>query len=217
MVNPDDTSAPIKSKKVLAVEGQDEENFFDALLQYIDITDIDIRQVRGKDQFKNKLPALKQASGFFNADGSSFVTHLAIVRDRNSDDAFESIVGILKKEGFTHPKKHGQFSKGDPKVGIFIMPGETIKGTMLEDLCLKTIEGHPAMKCVNEFASCVSKLETNPKNISKAKAQTFLAAQAFLASQPEITDLVGVGAQKSYWDFESSALDELKEFLNNLR
>src|SRR4030042_3056188 len=215
MVNPDDTSTPIKSKKVLAVEGQDEENFFDAFLQYIDLTDVDIRQVRGKDQFKNKLPALKKASGFFNADGSSFVTHLAIVRDRNSDDAFESIVGILKKEGFTRPQKHGQFSKGDPKVGIFIMPG-AIEGTMLEDLCLKTVENHPAMKCVNEFATCVSELETKPKNISKSKVQVF-KAQVFLAAQPEVVDSVGLGGQKKYWNFDSPALEELKQFLGNLK
>jgi hypothetical protein len=216
MVNPDDAPSPIKSKKVLAVEGQDEENFFDALLQYIDITDFDIRRVGGKDQFKNKLPQLKSTSGFYNADGSSFVTHLAIVRDRNSDDAFESIVGILKKEGFTHPKKHGQFSKGVPKVGIFIMPGETIKGTMLEDLCLRSVENHPAMKCVNEFATCVSTLKTVPKNISKAKVQVF-KAQAFLAAQPEVVDSVGLGGQKKYWDFDSPALDELKRFLSNLK
>lgn len=211
MVNPDDTPTPIKSKKLLVVEGQDEGNFFDALLQDTKITGVDIRYVGGKDQFKNKLPALRKASGFFNADGSSFVTHLAIIRDRNSDDAFKSIVGILKKEEFTYPKKHGQFSIGNPRVGIFIMPGNKIKGTMLEDLCLKTVETHPAMKCVNQFADCVSELETFPKNMSKAKAQVFLAAQ------PEIVNSVGLGAQKKYWDFESPVLDELKRFLSNLK
>lgn len=216
MVNSDDTPAPIKSKKVLAVEGRDEENFFDAMLRYIDITDFDIRWVGGKDKFKIRLSALKKASGFFNADGSSFVTHLAIVRDRNSGDAFKSIEGILKKEGFTPPKKHGRFSESSPKVGIFIMPGETIEGTMLEDLCLKTVENHPAMKCVNEFATCVSDLETKPKNISKSKVQVF-KAQVFLAAQPEVVDSVGLGGQKKYWNFDSPALNELKQFLGNLK
>jgi hypothetical protein len=125
-------------------------------------------------------------------------------------------VGILEKEGFTYPKKHGQFSKGNPKVGIFIMPGEAIEGTMLEDLCLKTVENHPAMKCVNEFATCVSTLENRPKNISKAKVQVF-RAKVFLAAQPEVVDLVGLGAQKKYWNFDSPSLDELKRFLSNLK
>jgi hypothetical protein len=206
-----DAPLPIKSRKVLAVEGQDEEEFFGALLRYMDIGDFDMRHVGGKDQFRTKLPALKRVSGFFNVDGSPFVTYLAIIRDQNSDDAFESVVGILKREGFTPPKEHGQFSKGNPKVGIFIMPGTKVKGTMLEDLCLKTVENRPTMKCVNEFASCVSELETMPKNLSKAKAQ------AFLAAQPEIVNSVGLGAQKKYWNFESPALNELKEFLSNLK
>jgi len=211
-----DDPAPIKSKKILGVEGTDEKNFFDALLKYMGIMDFDIREVGGKDRFKDKLPALRIAPGFSNADGSPFVTHLAIVRDKNSDNAFKSVVGILKKEGFTPPNKHGQFSNGSPKVGIFIMPGETIEGTMLEDLCLKTVENYPAMKCVSEFATCVSDLESNPKNISKAKVQIF-KAQVFLAAQSEVVDSVGLGAQKKYWNFDSPALDELKQFLSNLK
>jgi len=139
------------------------------------------------------------------------VSHVAIIRDKDEDEAFESISNIVATAGLKPPTKHSTFSDGNPKIGIFIMPGTTIKGTMLEDLCLKTVENHPAMKCVNEFVSCASALEIKPKNIQKAKVQTFLAAQ------PEIANSVGVGAQKSYWDFESPALEELKQFLSRLK
>jgi hypothetical protein len=91
------------------------------------------------------------------------------------------------------------------------MPGEAVEGTMLEDLCLKTVENQPAMKCVNEFVCCACELEIKPRNLSKAKVQTFLAAQ------PDITNSVGIGAQKNYWDFESPYIDELKQFLNQLK
>jgi len=212
----EDDPSPIKRKKILVVEGKDEINFFDALLRHMDIKDFDIRKIGGKDQFPKKLPALLKARGFYLADGSSFVTHLAIIRDRDEDDAFESITTIVTKAGLKSPTKHSEFSNGSPKVGIFIMPGETIDGTMLEDLCLKTVENHKAMTCVNEYASCISALEPNPKNIPKAKVQVF-KAQVFLAAQPEIVDSVGLGAQKKYWDFESHALDELKEFLIKLK
>ncbi|KPK77891.1 MAG: hypothetical protein AMJ79_01690 [Phycisphaerae bacterium SM23_30] len=204
--NLDPLLQPIEFNKILAVEGQDEENFFGALFRHIGILNIDIRQVGGKNQFPRKLPVLKVSTGFNN------VTHLAVVRDRNSDNAFQSIVNILKRMDLTPPDEHGGFSSGKPKVGVFIMPGETIGGTMLEDLCLRTVrEDDPAMKCVREFTSCISELENPPKNISKAKVQTFLAAQ------PEIVNSVGLGAEKNYWDFESSVLDELKQFLGNLR
>lgn len=211
MADPKDAPARIKSKKVLAVEGLDEENFFDSLLKHLNITDFDIHKVGGKNQFPKKLPALLKTPGFFAPDKSPLVTHLAIVRDKDKDEALKSIINIVTDAGLTPPTKNAEFSDAAPKVGIFIMPGETVEGTMLEDLCLKTVENYPAMKCVDEFASCVSAMEPKPKNISKAKAQTFLAAQ------PEIANSVGVGAQKGYWDFESPALDELKQFLSHLK
>ncbi|HUT47284.1 MAG TPA: DUF3226 domain-containing protein [Sedimentisphaerales bacterium] len=215
MPSPNEAPSPINSKKVIAVEGKDEINFFNALLRHMDITDFDIRDVGGKVQFPNKLPALLKATGFYLADGSSSVTHLAIIRDKDEDEAFKSIATIVTNAGLKPPTKHSEFSNGSPKVGIFIMPGETIDGTMLEDLCLKTVENHKAMTCVNKYASCISALEPIPKNIPKAKVQVF-KAQVFLAAQPEIVDSVGLGAQKKYWDFESPALDELKEFLTQL-
>jgi len=216
MPSPDDALSSIDSKKILAVEGKDDKNFFNALLKHIGIADFDIREVGGKNQFRKKLPALVNARGFFLADGSSFVSHLAIVRDKDEDDAFKSIATIVETTGLTPPTKPSEFSDGKPKVGIFIMPGEAIDGTMLEDLCLKTVENQKAMTCVNEFASCISALEPTAKNIPKAKVQVF-KAQVFLAAQPEIVDSVGLGAQKNYWDFESPALDELKEFLLKLK
>lgn len=202
---------PLKSKKILIVEGQDEENFFDALLRNMKLTDFDIRHVGGKDQFPKKFPTLLKTPGFFAPDNSPMVTHVAIVRDKDEDEAFESISNIVSAQGLKPPIEHSTFSDGNPKVGIFIMPGTEVKGTMLEDLCLKTVENDIAMKCVNKFAACASALDPSPKNMSKAKAQTFLAAQ------PEIAHTVGVGAQKGYWSFESPALGELKQFLNDLK
>ncbi len=203
---------PIESKKILAVEGRDDENFFDVLLEDMNIRDCETRAVGGKNQFSIKFPLLLKASGF------PLVTHIGIVRDKDEmrkTEAFESIVNIVRSVGFEPPAAHSQFSNGTPKVGIFIMPGDLIKGEKLEDLCLKTVENHEAMPCVNEFAACISALKNSPKDISKAKVQVF-KAQVFLAAQSEIVNSMGLGAKKRYWDFNSSALGELKGFLNNL-
>jgi len=200
----------IRNKKLLAVEGDDDVGFFVQLLDKIKILDFFVLPVDGKGNFNEQLPLLMKISGF------SKVTHFAIIRDRDENSknsAFNSIADILRRKMDFQviPSKHGEWSFGKPQIGIFIMPGDAIKGKALEDLCLKTVENHPAIKCVNEFISCACALETKPKNISKAKAQTFLAAQ------PEIVNSVGVGAQKNYWDFQSPALDELKQFLSNLK
>jgi len=153
---------------------------------------------------------LKNLPGFLD------ITHFAIIRDKDEDSyksAFDSIVDILCRKMIFQdvPNMHGVWASGPPQIGIFIMPGKTIKGESLEDLCLKTVEEEPAMKCVDEFSSCASSLKVPPKNLSKAKAQVFLAAQHELASS------VGIGAEKGYWDLESSVLKELKEFLSHLK
>ena len=206
-------SAPrrISSKKVLAVEGKDEKYFFDKLLKYLSINDIQIEDIGGKGEFPKQLPALLKTPGFFDVDGSPLVTHFAIIRDKDQDEAFISIKNIVSKEGLIPPSDQSVFSDGNPKIGIFVMPGQTVEGTMLEDLCLKTVENHSAMKCVDEFTSCILDLENKPKNISKAKAQAFLAAQS------EIVNSIGLGAQKNYWNFDSPALNELKQFLSLLK
>ncbi len=198
----------ISKKKVLAVEGEDEGNFFEVLLEHMGITDCEIHPVGGKNQFKNKLPALVRMTGF------SDVEVLAVIRDadENASAAFKNIRNILKKEGLKAPTRMNQFSSNTDKpiVGIFIMPGNSDTG-MLEDLCLRTVEDHPAMRCVNSFIDCVLKLDKPPKNPSKARAQAFLAAMS------DIANSVGIGAKKGFWDFDSKELSDLKSFIGNLR
>lgn len=201
----------ITSKKLLAVEGLDEKNFFEKLLPFMGITDVQIEDVGGKIKFVTKFPALLLIRGFYNPDGTPWVTHVAIIRDEDEDNAFESVKNIVSESGLTPPQEDGQFSNGTPQVGIFIMPGPKIKGKMLEDLCLESVQSHPAIGCVNSFAGCISKLPAPPKNMSKAMVQSFLAAQ------PDIVTSLGLGAQKDYWDFTSPVFGELKAFLNHLK
>jgi len=81
---------------------------------------------------------------------------------------------------------------------------------MLEDLLLITVKNHEAMNCVDEFIKCTNKLKNSPKNISKSKIQSFLAAM------PENANSIGIGAQKDYWDLNSNALKPLISFLKKL-
>ncbi len=202
----EEVSIKISKSKILAVEGKDEVNFFEALFRCMGINDVQMMDVAGKGNYEKILPALVKTKGF------SAVTALAIVRDADisADAAFQSVVNILAKLSLNFPNQKNTFSSGNPKVGIFIMPGDSNEG-MLEDLCLRTSANHPAMKCVNAFGDCVSKLENPPKNMAKAKAQ------AFLAAMPDIANCVGIGAQKGCWSFDSPELNDLKAFLNNLR
>lgn len=197
----------IRNEKMLVVEGNDDVSFFVKLLKELNILGVYVTALGSKNRFNDDLPELQKRPGF------SKVTHLGIIRDKDVDNAFESVVNILKRKmGLTNiPTKNGSFASGRPGIGIFIMPGNTVVGTALEDLCLETVENHPAMQCVNDFASCISSLNDGPRNISKARVQ------AYLAAQPEIANSIGRGAEKNYWNFNSPVFNELKEFMANFK
>lgn len=196
----------IKKSKILIVEGKDEVSFFKAFFKHEKIEGVQIYDIGGKDNFKNDLPIFVRLSNF------SRVETMAVIRDadENADQAFISIKNILKKENLTPPNQKNQFADGEPKIGIFIMPGDSDEG-MLEDLCMKTIANHPILECVDEFITCVSERGVLPKNKAKAKAQVFLAAM------PEIVNSVGLGALRNYWNFESDELVNLRIFIKNFR
>ena len=59
-----DEHGRIASRNVLAVEGDDERNFFDKLLHHVGIVDFDIRCVGGKNQFKKNLSRLRRGLCF---------------------------------------------------------------------------------------------------------------------------------------------------------
>jgi hypothetical protein len=198
----------IHKKNLLFVEGQDDELFFDALLEFENISDAQIINVKGRGNFKTKIHASLKLPGF------SRVRIFAIICDAEEDvsKAFKQIITILRKEKLSYPKKNMSYSDGDPKIGIFIMPGGEKRG-MLEDLCLKTVKDDPYMTCVNEFEKCINQIskEKNKDLSQKAKRK----AQAFLATTPELCRYIGEAAKKGYWKFGSSELDMLREFLKN--
>ncbi|OZS78463.1 hypothetical protein CF394_06820 [Tetzosporium hominis] len=206
---PDNQGEILKSKLIL-VEGNDEVNFFEALIKSKGISDdLQIINIEGISNLKTKLAALVKVTGF-----SENVESVAIVRDadENFDSAFQSVCGILKSIDLPYPTMPNNYSiDGDIKVGVFIMPGDPNFGAMLEDLCIVTQQDNVVMECVDNFFSCLeTKSIETPKNISKARCQVYLGAM------PNIVSSVGVGAKKGYWNFEHPAMDILTNFISDL-
>lgn len=204
----------IHLEKLLLVEGIDEVYFFNALANGIGISDIEIRDYRGKTKFIDNFPALV-ASGSFKK-----VKSLGIIRDsddvnNNIENALKSIKNVLKKvkndetlkkifKDVIIPGRNNEFSCGNPKIGIFIM------NPMLEGLCLKSVEESENMSCVNVFFDCLNEINIIPNNIYKAMALVFIA------TKKEIVNRVGEAAQKGYWDFKSKCMDNIKVFIKEL-
>lgn len=193
-------SIVIRESKVVAVEGKDDISFVEVLLDHLSIRSIQVIELGGKDNFKRIIPALKNTPGFDK------VSKFGIIRDADSNpnDALKSVQSALAKAGFAQPQKANEFAYGSPSVGVFIMPGNEDTG-MLEDLCLQSIEDSPETACIDTFFDCVGKEKI--KHLSKAKVQ------AYLATQPQLVNRLGLGAKKGYWNLDHNCFTEFASFL----
>lgn len=204
----------LNNQILILVEGRDEVNFFNKLIEKLGLS-AQVEDICGKDVFptENGFKAITKLEGFEN------VKSIAVIRDADSGEkaahsAFQSVKTVLERNSVVCPSAPGEFIENNGlKVGIFIMPDCENEG-MLEDLCLKSVENDSVFKCAEKFLDCVNtsaKEEEKPKNLSKAKAQTFLAGKKEVASS------TGVGAQKGYWNFDHECMNKIKAFLENLR
>lgn len=211
----------ITSDKIILGEGKDECAFFDALLSHMQINNVQTLDMGGRTKFASQVRTLRQTPGF------SGVRRIAVTRDaeENHDATFASVANALANCELPVPKAVGEYATHSGiTLGVFIFPGRARNG-MLENLCLETVAEHPVTPCVNAFFELLSqslpKRGTNaventagthyyPANEPKAKAQ------AFLSGMHELVNSVGLGAKKRYWNFDHSALEDLRNFLGGL-
>lgn len=196
----------IEKSKLLIVEGKDEEQFFTAMIDYLQLGDVQVAGIGGKTKIRPELKALVKEPPF------SAVSSLGVVRDADTDPeaAFLSVRDALAAARLPCPKKPCQLIKGPPKVHVMILPSPANKGS-LEDVCLESIVNTPGMICAAEFFACLGKSGvTLPKQFSKAKVR------AFLASKENPTLPLGLAATKGYWPFEHEAFKPLRQFLMSL-
>ena len=137
----------IESNKLLAVEGKDECNFLKGLLNSENINNVQTIDIGGKDNFKNKFPAL------YNTDGFDKVISIGFVRDAEDQgvaNAFKSICNIIRKKNLPIPSRPKEVLIDNHKVGIFIMPNNKTEG-MLEALFLQAIQQRDIYPCIDDL------------------------------------------------------------------
>jgi hypothetical protein len=196
----------IVKPRLLIGEGDDEVVFFGALVAHLNLDDIQVEKMGGKDYLSLYLKELRRRPGVER------LVALGVTRDADSDcaDAFAKICGALSANGFGYPPVPGQIHPGSPQVGVFIMPDNQRSG-MLEDLCLDSVAADLALTCVDEFFRCVDKATGRKPNIlTKARVQTWLA------SHPESDNRLGLAALKKYWPWDAPAFQPLIHFLQLL-
>ncbi|MCH8062701.1 MAG: hypothetical protein IH861_09370 [Chloroflexi bacterium] len=197
----------IKEPKILVVEGYDDQRLISALINKIDIPDIQIIILGGINNLRPYLNALVISPGF-----QDIVQALGIVRDAddNSLDKLHSVQDALQAAKLPVPDRPLQPAGRNPKTAILILPHDK-QGGALEDVCLASVEADAVINCVEEYMDCVQeKVETPPNNVAKAKVQTFLASRI----RPGLR--LGEAAEADYWDLNHSSFEPLKEFLHLL-
>ncbi len=193
----------IERPKQLLVEGNDQRNFFEALIRTRSLPDIQIQNYGGGNELRVFLPAFVKAPDF------NSISSLGIVRDAedSAQNSFQSIQGSLGKVNLPVPSKAGERQNGNPDVSVLILPNESSPG-MLETLLCRTFLGSEVDHCIDDFFSCVE-ASPNVSITNRDKTRAF----AFLTTKPNPHHSVGVAAQQGVWDFDHEAFDEVRDFL----
>ncbi len=199
----------IKADRLLLVEGNDDQNFFQKLIEDIGLDGIQIISMKGKENFG--IPNLKS---IINTPGFREVKSLGIVldADENANNTFSSICTVLRECGLPVPAQPMQIISASLKVGVLVIPPGVAKGE-IEDLCLAAIKEYNELECIENYFSCLKEklpLDKFPKDLSKAKVQ------AFLASREESVPHLGVAAQKGFFPLDHNIFEDIKIFLRSL-
>ena len=197
----------IESEVQLLVEGNDQRNFFEALVEHLALDHIQIQDFGGIDELRGFLLAFVDAPGF-----RGNVRSIGIVRDAetSASSAFDSIRSSLGNAGLPVPDSPETSAAGAPTVTVLMLPGDNRKG-MLETLLCETFSGTPVDTCIDAFFECFGALSESPvRRLDKARARSYLV------TKPEPHLSVGVAAKRGYWDLNHDVFDNVRRFLETL-
>lgn len=189
----------IVQPKLLVGEGLDEVRFFEALIRYLKIPDLQVAGYGGKQRLKQFIATLPRIPGFAG------LQVLGITRDSDDDaaGAAQSIDSALQGAILPHALR----------VERFLAPGGNDSGA-LESICLRAISGLPVHGCIEQYLHCAAKAGFGNVwsigNAAKARLQAWLSIQ----NQPGLR--LGEAAQAGLIDWEAPTFAELRAFVSKL-
>lgn len=204
----------IGETKLILVEGVDEERFFQALLDHLSVSGVQITQVGGKSGFGPMLAAIRIDERFDD------LRSILLVRDAdwakpagtNARSAWDALAGAFASAGMRPPSRHGVVEGGPGlQTAIYVMPDGVSDG-MLEDLCLSAMRDDKALPCLDGYFECLEAagFEHAPKDVAKARAHALLASR----KDPDLR--VGEAAKRGFWPLDAAAFRPLVELVQSL-
>jgi len=198
----------VATGRLVLVEGKDEVNLFNTMINRWSIGGLQVLDVVGKTNFRPRLDATLADARAKNVQLSA----IGILRDAddNATRAFESISNTLQTFDLPVPQSSGLFVTGFPSIGVFILPDGHSPGSV-EELCWQAVSNTAAGRCCMSYLDC---LRASVALLSPNPAKTLV--HSYLAAQEDPSTTVGVGAQKGYWPLDHAAFTEIRGFLERL-
>ncbi|MCA6070253.1 MAG: hypothetical protein LE180_03980 [Endomicrobium sp.] len=206
----------IEKTSILLVEGKDEVNFFDMLLKFLNIPNVQCIDVCGVDNFGNGFVTLSKQEKFRDVDKIAFIRDA----DKRAESALKSLkssvrsanVRFINIDDISLANNNNVKDTNGVRCGVYIMPDNQNSG-MLEDLCIKYMKTDSICHCVEKYISCVR--NNGGKNGEKfefeneSKSIIFSYLSTKLADSPSI----GLAARQNVFDFNNKCFDGIKNFL----
>jgi len=187
---------------LLIVEGKDEENLFQKFIEIMNIANLQVLGIGGKNELRRNLELVVNDPLFRK------IQTISVIRDADDDPraAFQSVRDALKHYKLAAPPKPLELAPGRPMVQVMILPDAKNKGA-LETICMESVKNDPATACVEKYIECLEKTGIPLPRKDKSRANAFISSREY----PDCR--VGESAQKGYWNLRSRAFKPIKTFL----
>lgn len=210
-------------KKLIITEGNDDQKFFEGLLDFLRIRDVEVASVNPKQRgSKVNIFTISDIKQHITSKTEEFPSKILITCDADFEADGGKLGGFKKTKEESKKILNGLKSSykntGDKKIKFFILPNNEKDGN-LESLFLESLSLSPVVTdCVNSYHSCLSHQNISLKTNSKTKAMSLLAAIGG-------GDVYKVGYaafdnntksyRTDYWNFQSPALESLRTILQD--
>ena len=213
-------SLRINKDKLLFVEGVDDRAVIYRLLKSLNIDNIQVICIDGKDNRKKFIDTLSAA--LKSPKETDFqINAFAIMLDADNEakSSFQKACSILKELqkrkiknlDFDIPKKFAEFTNSKTKAAVFIMPDCKCCG-MLETLCLNSVKDDPFYNCVESFISNAKGIKNDLDYIEKRKVLSFIALKAKKGHKKSL----GEAFEDDIFNINSDVFDLIIKFLKDL-
>ena len=203
----DEPKFQISSKKILLVEGRDDQAVFNALCEKMGVCGVQVISYGGKSNLRNFVVDLTSLDGFSDVESIGVSTDI----DNNPGSARDRVQGALENASLPVPDESLTFAEGSDaaRVAYLLIPHQSERGE-LEDVCLNAIEGAASLQCIEGFMDCVELHDESIVEPSKSRLQ------AYLSTRPDPDKRIGEAVMAGYLPYDAEAFAPLRTLIKML-